>query len=123
MVELDYMETENGTWKPLLEVQETVLPLTKYGFMRMRFLEQEMEAVYLTLRVTDKLYKHCKRVEEQAHKRKAEIVRELRRINKPPQTENFMEMVSYRRMIDHEAEELMLDEIVYNREVTEATEK
>ena len=119
MIELDYMEAENGTLKPLLEVRETILPLARYGFMRMRFLEQEMEAVYLTLRVTDRLYKHCKKVEEQAYKRKAEIMRELRRINKPPQTLDFMELVNYRRMLDREAEELMLDEIVYNREVAE----
>ncbi|WP_066649613.1 TnpV protein [Christensenella timonensis] len=121
MIELDYMEEADGTLRPLLEVKETILPLTKYGLMRKKFLEEQMSAVYLSLQVTDSLYRHCREVEARAQDMKERLKKDLREVSKPPETEDFMEMVAYQNGIDHQAEEMVLKEIVYSKEIPTIT--
>ena len=121
MIELDYMEEVDGTLRPLLEVHQTILPLTKYGLMRKKFLEEQMSAVYLSLQVTDSLYSHCREVETRAQDMKERLKKDLREGSKPPETEDFMEMVAYQNGIDHQAEEIVLKEIVYSKEIPTIT--
>ncbi|BDF59185.1 hypothetical protein CE91St36_20020 [Christensenellaceae bacterium] len=123
MIELDYMEEADGTLRPLLEVHQTILPLTKYGLMRKKFLEEQMSAVYLSLQVTDSLYSHCREVETRAQDMKERLKKDLREGSKPPETEDFMEMVTYQNGIDHQAEEIVLKEIVYSKEIPTITMK
>ena len=121
MVELDYMETENGTWKPsggtgnspsAHEVRihaDAVSGTGDGGGLPGAAGDRQTIQALQTGRGTGAQ-------EESGDDAGA-------RMNKRPDRE-FYGDGGYRRMIDHEdGGGWSLDEIVYNREVTEATEK
>ncbi|MGI6154279.1 MAG: TnpV protein [Christensenellaceae bacterium] len=97
---------------PLVECQPDNSPLTKFGLMRMEYLKESHPATYNKLIAERQLRQHCKEIEDEALEQMQIITERLRKEQKPPQTEDFMEMTRYNNQLRMQAEELVIAEFI-----------
>ena len=114
MLNLTYTEGKDGILYPDLTMDEQTGNLTKYGRLRKWFLRKHRNGLYTTLLTEGTLHNHCLEIQEQAENRKDTIVGQLKKQNPQPKTEDFLEVVQWNNQIDHQAEEIVLQEIVYS---------
>lgn len=87
-------------------------PLTKYGRMRRRYLEQWQ--VRTALELGEDLLIHCLEIQRQAQTMKRELMEQLQQSDPPPsRDEDPMGWVQHMNALDLEAEEIVTRTIVY----------
>ena len=99
-----------------LEDQPTA-PLTKYGRMRMRFLQEHKPGLYSHLILSGKLYPHLVETQEAAQTRIGRIVAEMAKdagIDEELKAQDQMAWVGAMNAIRQQAEEIVLEELIYN---------
>ena len=92
-------------------------PLTKYGRMRMRFLQEHKPGLYSHLILSGKLYWHLVGTQEAAQARIDRIVAEMAKsagIDEKLKTQDQMAWVGAMNAIRQQAEETVLEELIYN---------
>ncbi len=114
MLQLTYSEGKDGILYPDMEMGALPETLSKYGWMRKRFLKEHQSGLYTSLLTEGMLDKHCRQIQEQAETRRDAIMEELRKQTPPPMTEDFLAVVRYNNQINDQAEEIVLHEIVYS---------
>lgn len=119
MTELTY--TKNGDYLipdlTLSETQEEARPLGKYGRLRRRYLQEHRPGLYNRLVLSEKLFPHLREIDETANRRLEQMMRSL--MNQNGVTEELkardqMKWVGLMNNLKAQAEETILNELVYN---------
>ena len=102
-------------WTPyqMQRLKKPPQPLTKYGRMRRKFLEEWK--VRTALELGENLLIHCSEIQEQAKNLKRELMRQLEQ-NAPPPDKSFdpMAWVQHMNNLDMQAEEIVTRTLIYN---------
>ena len=116
-MELTYTE-RNGIMYPDLSLPEqTNYPIGKYGRMRLDYLKKHRRGTYTTLLTSCTLNQHLYETEQEA-KRQVELTLSRlvkdRDITEKLKTTNSLLWVQEMNNAKHDAEELVMNEIIYN---------
>ena len=108
--------TQTGDYLlPNLTLHQPKTPLGKYGRMRLSFLRQQHPALYNTMLLNGSLYPHLMEVEQTAESRMQQTMQELLKQNPAPNKERHqMEWVQHMNSLRAQAEELVLNELIYS---------
>ncbi len=100
---------------PNLILNQPRKPLGKYGRMRLSFLRQQHPALYNTMLLNGSLYPHLIEVEQTAESRMQQTMAQLLKQNPAPDKEqNQMAWVQHMNSLKAQAEELVLNELIYS---------
>ena len=92
------------------------MPLGKYGMLREDFLKEHHSGTYTSMLLTGRLTNHLREINRQAQEQVDSIVRDLmksRGVNEALKARDQMAWVQAVNSFTHQAEELVLAEIVY----------
>ena len=90
-------------------------PIGKYGRIRKNFLKQHRAMSYNSLLLNEKLYPHLRETERTAGQRMEQLMKELIGKNPPPdKTTDQMGWVSHMNSLKAQAEEMILNELIYS---------
>ena len=108
--------TQTGDYLlPNLTLHQPKTPLGKYGRMRLSFLRQQHPALYNTMLLNGSLYPHLMEVEQTAESRMQQTMQELLKQNPAPNKERHqMEWVQHMNSLKAQAEELVMNELIYS---------
>lgn len=91
-------------------------PLGKYGRMRLQYLEQDRPGLYTRLILSGKLMEHLQEIETTAQTRLDSLMRLLTKQNgvtEELKAQDQMAWVAQMNSLKHQAEELILSELIY----------
>ena len=108
--------TQTGDYLlPNLTLHQPKTPLGKYSRMRLSFLRQQHPALYNTMLLNGSLYPHLMEVEQTAESRMQQTMAQLLKQNPAPDKEqNQMAWVQHMNSLRTQAEELVLNELIYS---------
>ncbi len=108
--------TQTGDYLlPNLILNQPRKPLGKYSRMRLSFLRQQHPALYNTMLLNGSLYPHLMEVEQTAESRMQQTMAQLLKQNPAPDKEqNQMAWVQHMNSLRAQAEELVLNELIYS---------
>lgn len=87
----------------------------KYGELRRSYLRSHRQAEYSTLLGTGKLEEHLLTVERESKEMLKDLMDKMLKTNPPPdKMEDQLGWVSHMNSIQHSAEEIILNELIYN---------
>ena len=118
MIEVTY--TKNGDYLiPNLTLTETkdTRPLGKYGRLRRSYLQEHRPGLYSRLVLSEKLFPHLQEIDEAANRRLEQVMPELMILNgvtEELKTRDQMRWVGLMNNLKAQAEEMILNELVYN---------
>ena len=96
---------------------EATRPLGKYGRMRKRYLKEQRPVVYNLLVFSGKLQTHLMEIEETAQTRLERMMAEMKEkagVTEQLKAENQMEWVGRMNALKNQAEEILMNELIYN---------
>ena len=100
---------------PNLILNQSRKPLGKYGRMRLSFLRQQHPALYNTMLLNGSLYPHLMEVEQTAESQMQQTMAQLLKQNPAPDKEqNQMAWVQHMNSLQAQAEELVMNELIYS---------
>lgn len=88
----------------------------KYGLLRLRYLKENKNALYQSMLMKNKLQKHLMYIDKMANDRVNELINKLaekENITEKLKATNQMEWVGKMNNIKNRAEEIIIDEIIY----------
>ena len=108
--------TQTGDYLlPNLTLHQPKTPLGKYSRMRLSFLRQQHPALYNTMLLNGSLYPHLMEVEQTAESQMQQTMKQLLKQNPAPDKEqNQMAWVQHMNSLRAQAEELVLNELIYS---------
>ena len=108
--------TQTGDYLlPNLTLHQPKTPLGKYSRMRLSFLRQQHPALYNTMLLNGSLYPTLSELEQTAVAMKEQMMTELLAKNPAPDKEqNQMGWVQHMNSLKAQAEELVLNELIYS---------
>ena len=108
--------TQTGDYLlPNLTLHQPKTPLGKYSRMRLSFLRQQHPALYNTMLLNGSLYPTLSELEQTAIAMKEQMMTELLAKNPAPDKEqNQMAWVQHMNSLRAQAEELVLNELIYS---------
>ena len=116
MSEITYQQ--NGDYlTPNLTIGQTERPISRYGRMRRRFLQENRPMLFNSLIVTGKLYPHLLEIEDTANSRLAQMMPEMMKTagaTESLKARDPMKWVGLMNTCKAQAEEIILSELVYN---------
>lgn len=92
-------------------------PLGKYGRMRLQYLEQDRPGLYTRLILSGKLMEHLQEIETTAQTRLDSLMSLLTKqhgVTEELKAKDQMAWVAQMNSLKHQAEELILSELIYN---------
>ena len=101
---------------PDLSLEDTDLPIGKYGLLRKRYLKEHKRGWYSSLLLTGKLDEHLAEIDHSCNERIDLITNQLARregVTEALKAANQMEWVRLMNNIRERAEEIVLSELVY----------
>ena len=114
---MDMTYTRNGDYLfPDLSLEDTDLPIGKYGLLRKRYLKEHKRGWYSSLLLTGKLDAHLAEIDHSCNERIELIMNQLARregVTEALKAANQMEWVRRMNNIRERAEEIVLSELVY----------
>ena len=101
---------------PEIELNVTMeKPLGKYGRMRRAYLKENNPVLYSDLVLTEQLFPHLQEIDETAHRRLEQLMKELLEKNPAPDKKtNQMEWVRHLNSLKAQAEEMIQAELINN---------
>ena len=116
-MELTYTERNGIMYPDLALPEQTNHPIGKYGRMRLDYLKKHRRGTYTTLLTSCTLNQHLYETEQEA-KRQIELTLSRlvkdRDITEKLKTTNALLWVQEMNNAKHDAEELVMNEIIYN---------
>lgn len=116
---IGYILGEDGLYYPDLRLpEETQYPIGKYGRMRKIYLREYRKGMYMELVLNGKLNEHLYQIDEecsQMMERLIEQMKEEQGVTKKLKAENQMLWVRMMNNIKSRAEEIILQELVYEK--------
>ena len=108
--------TQTGDYLlPNLTLHQPKTPLGKYSRMRLSFLRQQHPVLYNTMLLNGSLYPHLMEVEQTAESQMQQTMQGLLKQNPAPNKERHqMEWVQHMNSLKAQAEELVLNELIYS---------
>ena len=108
--------TQTGDYLlPNLTLHQPKTPLGKYGRMRLSFLRQQRPVLYNTMLLNGSLYPHLMELEQTAENRMQQTMAQLLKQNPAPDKEqNQMAWVQHMNSLKAQAEELVMNELIYS---------
>ena len=114
---MDLTYTRNGDYLfPDLRLEDSDLPIGKYGLLRKSYLKEHKRGWYSSLLLTGKLDKHLAEIDHSCTERVELIMNQLARregVTEALKAANQMEWVRRMNSIRARAEEIVLSELVY----------
>ena len=90
-------------------------PIGKYGLIRRTYLKDHRPILYNSLLLKEKLYPHLIEIEQTANRRLEQLMTELTVQTPPPdKAADHMGWIAHRNSLKHQAEEMILTELIYN---------
>ena len=92
-------------------------PLTKYGRMRKKYLEEHRPILWNTMILSEKLYPHLREIDETANRRLEQLMPELMKKNGVTESlkaSDPMKWVGLMNNLKAQAEETILTELIYS---------
>ncbi len=89
----------------------------KYGRMRKRYLEEHRPVIYNQLFISGKLFSHLREIDRTSHEQMEMMVGQMAKaegVTERLKAEDQMEWVQRMNSIRNRAEEIILDELIYN---------
>ena len=89
----------------------------KYGRIQKRYLEEHCPVIYNQLFISGKLFSHLREIDRASHERMEMMVGQMAKaegVTERLKAENQMEWVQRMNSIRNRAEEIILDELIYN---------
>ena len=117
MSELTYTEKNGILYPNVIVPEEEKRPIGKYGRMRLDYLKNHRPVIYNTLMATGKLQAHLLEIEQTAQDRLDRMMAEMKQtagVTEKLKAENQMEWVGRMNALKAQAEEILLDELIYN---------
>ena len=117
MSELTYTEKDGILYPNVIVPEEEKKPIGKYGRMRLEYLKNHRPVIYNTLMATGKLQAHLLEIEQTAQDRLDRMMAEMKKtagVTEKLKAENQMEWVGRMNALKAQAEEILLDELIYN---------
>ena len=115
-MKITYCE-KSGYLLPDMGLSETDrTPLNKYGRMRLQYLQEHRPGLYTRLLLSGKLYDDLKEIQGTAQARVEKMVDEMasaQGIDEALKARDQMDWVGAMNMIRHQAEEIVLQELIY----------
>ena len=109
---------KNGYLYPNITMPgEDKTPIGKYGRMRKRYLEEHRPVIYNQLFISGKLFSHLREIDRASDERMEMTVAQMAKaegVTERLKAENQMEWVRRMNSIRNRAEEIILDELIYN---------
>ena len=100
---------------PNLTLSQPKTPLGKYGRMRRNYLKQHHPVLYNSMLLNGTLYPHLMELEQTAENRMQQTMAQLLKQNPAPDKEqNQMAWVQHMNSLKAQAEELVLNELIYS---------
>ena len=100
---------------PNLTLHQPKTPLGKYGRLRRTYLMNHRPVLYNTMLLSGSLYPHLMEVEQTAESRMRQMMTELLAKSPAPDKEqNQMAWVQHMNSLKAQAEELVLNELIYS---------
>ena len=100
---------------PNLILNQPRKPLGKYGRLRRTYLKEKRPVLYHTMLMNGSLYPHLMEVEQTAESRMRQTMAQLLKQNPAPDKEqNQMAWVQHMNSLKAQAEELVLNELIYS---------
>lgn len=99
----------------ILDAEEKIT-LNKYGLLRLDYLKKHKKAEYIIMFMDKKLNKHLKEVQEIAQLRVNELVEQLKAktdLTEDMKNTDMLYWVGTMNTIKHQAEEIVLKELIY----------
>ena len=116
-MELTYTE-QNGLLIPDLALDDQPPgPIGKYGRMRKRFLEQKHDGTFSTLVLSGTLTQHLLDIDQTAREQMASLTRQLaaaESVTEELKSRDQLEWVRRVNCIRNRAEEMVMNELIYN---------
>ena len=117
MSELTYTEKNGILYPNVIVPEEEKKPIGKYGRMRLDYLKNHRPVIYNTLMATGKRQAHLLEIEQTAQDRLDRMMAEMKQtagVTEKLKAENQMEWVGRMNALKNQAEEILLDELIYN---------
>ena len=117
MSELTYTEKDGILYPNVIVPEAEKKPIGKYGRMRLDYLKNHRPVIYNTLMATGKLQAHLLEIEQTAQDRLDRMMAEMKKtsgVTEKLKAENQMEWVGRMNALKAQAEEILLDELIYN---------
>lgn len=113
--EIQYREAENGMLEPMIEFpKQPQGSVGKYGEMRRKYLMEHRKATFQMMSMDGTLKQHLMEINEQANKMLDQQISRLMRISPAPdKATNQMGWVQHMNCLKAQAEEIVLDELIY----------
>ena len=116
-MELTYEKNGDYLIPNLMPDSESEEPLTKYGLMHRKYLEEHRRGIYSGLLLTGELKAHCLKIQEQAEERMDFLTEQMAKaegVDETLKASDQMKWVAEMNSIRHSAEETVLTELVYS---------
>ena len=109
---------KNGYLYPNITMpEEDKTPIGKYGRMRKRYLEEHRPVIYNQLYFSGKLFSHLREIDRCCHERMEWIIAQMAKkegITEKLKAANQMEWIRRMNGVLNRAEEIVLNELIYN---------
>ncbi len=109
---------KNGYLYPNITMpEEDKTPIGKYGRMRKRYLEEHRPVIYNQLFVSGKLFSHLREIDRCCRERMEWIIAQMAKkegITEKLKAANQMEWIRRMNGVLNRAEEIVLNELIYN---------
>ena len=116
-MELTYTERNGIMYPDLTLPEQTNYPIGKYGKMRLDYLKRHRRGTYITLLISCTLSQHLYDTEQEAKRQIELTISQLvkdRGITEELKATNSLLWVQEMNNAKHDAEELVLNEIIYH---------
>ena len=117
MNELTYTRSGDYLIPELNLTAQPQAPLGKYGRMRKNYLKEHRPVLWSSLLLSEKLYPHLREIDETANRRLEQMMPELMQsagVTESLKASDPMKWVGLMNSLKAQAEEIILNELVYN---------
>lgn len=111
-----YVKKDGYLYPNIVIPEEDMQPIGKYGRMRKRYLKEHRPVVYSQLIVSGNLFSHLREIDSTCNARMEQVVKQMAKaenVTESLKAENQIEWVSSMNGIQNRAEEIVLQELIY----------
>ena len=114
MVDIEYVWSGDYLI-PAIELDDKpTKPLTKYGLMRLRHMQENDKVLYTVLQLRGNLYSHLEEIQETANRQVAQFINQMQKKHPvPDRNADPTAWVGYMENLKAQAEEIVTRELIF----------